>query len=640
MNDFLLYILKSTTSISLLYLAFRILMRKETFFKLNRVLLLSVVIFSAIIPATRLPQSMQPATQNEWIPALPEKEIIQVYQTISEESVPAITAPTEQTKPLLKEEFPWLKLVQNTYLAGIIISFLILIYGIMSILVLFRKARFMQMDGFRLLIIDHEVPPFSFGRFVIISQADYDTHQQTILVHEEAHIRLNHFFDLAVLETIKLFHWFNPAMYWLIRDMKEIHEFQADNYTITSGIDATQYQILIIQKSVGPQRFALANSFNHCQIKNRITMMNKQKTSKAWRWKVATFLPLLALLLVFCGRKGGNEPPTNSVQIKDQTFRIDCCEVANKSFENTSKFELDLFVKNSNGLLDSVANKNLIYLSVASKELSDLAEGEYTFSQEGANARPAMTFYGDVWIKDKKLGITDGNFILKRDSNKVNIVFHLKIEENNKLDGNYLGSFIYTNRSQNTISEMMPTPQPKPKIKISEPGLLIEFTKDGNYINNQLYSKDDFIKKVKELTNDGKSSKNQFTFVSPDFELSDSRNIELTAISNATGIPFVPNLGVDQQAVFAGGTSGMFAWIKQNAKFQIRNMAFSWSKNVTIEFIVNTQGKAVDAKIVQAISPELNREAIRIIYQMPAWKPAIKNGNPVSVVRRLTIPFK
>jgi len=509
MNSFLLYILKSTFCISLFYLGFRMLLHKETFFRLNRILLLSAVIFSAIIPAIQLPQFIQPAAQNEWISPIQEMETTLASQPISEETVPAATAPTEQTKPVLKEEFTWLKLVQNTYLAGILISFLILIYGIISILILFRKARFMQMDGFRLLIIDRDVPPFSFGRFVIISQADYDAHQQTILAHEEAHIRLNHFFDLAVLETVKLFHWFNPAMYWLIRDMKEIHEFQADEYTLRKGIDPTQYQILIIQKSVGPQRFALANSFNHCQIKKRITMMNKSKTSKAWRWKVATFLPLLALLLVFCSKKSSKEPA----------------------------------------------------ISV-------------------------------------------------------------------------------TNIDRSPITEMMPAPQPRPKIKTDESMLLVEFKEDGNYINDQLYSGDDFIRKVKEWRNAGTTGNNPVTIVSPDFELSDSRNIELTAISNATGYHFVPNLGVDKQAVFPGGISGMFSWIKQNTNYPIQDAAYAWSKDVVVSFVVNTKGQAVDARIVKSRNPEMDAEALRVVSQMPAWKPAMENGLPVNVERRISIPFK
>jgi len=316
MNDFLIYILKSTISISLLYLGFRMLMRKETFFKLNRALLLSAVVCSAIIPLLYLPQIIQPAIQNQWMPRLQNPEITQIAQSPLEGSTQTFTFPTEQTKTIIREEFPWMKLLQTVYLAGILITLLILIHGIVSILILFRKAQFRQMDGFRLLIIDHEIPPFSFGRFVIISQSDYDAHQQAILAHEQAHIRLKHFFDLALLETTKAFHWFNPVIYWLIRDMKEIHEFQADEYTLNIGIDATQYQILIIQKSVGSQRFALANSFNHCQIKKRITMMNKQKTSKARRWKMAIFLPLLALLLMAFSKTGERRIEKNTTNEK------------------------------------------------------------------------------------------------------------------------------------------------------------------------------------------------------------------------------------------------------------------------------------------------------------------------------------
>jgi len=316
MNDFLIYILKSTISISLLYLGFRILMRKETFFKLNRALLLSVVVCSAIIPLLYLPQIIQPTLQNEWMPRLQNPETTPIAQTQVDESTQTATVPSEQAKTVIREEFPWMKLLQTVYLAGILITLLILIHGIVSILMLFRKAKFIQMDGFRLLIIEHEISPFSFGRIVVISQSDYDAHQKAILAHEEAHIRLNHFFDLALLETTKMLHWFNPVIYWLIRDMKEIHEFQADQYTLNIGIDATQYQILIIQKSVGSQRFALANSFNHCQIKKRIIMMNKQKTSKARRWKVATFLPLLALLLMAFSKTGGNVSEKENVPIK------------------------------------------------------------------------------------------------------------------------------------------------------------------------------------------------------------------------------------------------------------------------------------------------------------------------------------
>jgi len=643
MNTFLIYILESTVCISVFYLLFRLLMSKETSFAVNRATLLAIVVASVIVPLVQLPQVLQTPVHVELIPEFSGNKIQIRNLPVTADGTPVEVQPSvlESTPAASKLTIPLKTVLQYFYLFGVLVALLIFIRNVFQIVLLSRKATVQQMDGYRLLIIDREVPSFAFGRSVIISRTDYDAHGSAILAHEQAHIQLNHFFDLILLELVRTIHWFNPAIYALIGDLKEIHEFQADQHTLNKGIDAIQYQKLIIQKGVGSLRFALANSFNHCQIKKRITMMNKSKNSKAWRWKVATFLPLLALLLVFCGRKSGNEPP-NSVQFKGQTFSINRCEIANESVDNTSKFGVDLFItEKGNSFTDTTNKKSLIRLSIISRNSSDLEDGEYQFSSESVNTRASMTFSGIVVLNNEEIHITEGNLICKRDSsNKVNFMFKLRVDENNRIDGNYFGSFVYTNGSLKSRSEKMPTPQPKPKIKTNESSLFIEFREDGNYIDDQLYSREDFIRKVKELTANDKNDKNSFVYLCPDFELSDSQNIEITAISNATGIPFVPNFGVDQQAVFPGGNKGMFAWIKQNSKYPIQNMAFSWSKNVTVEFIVNAQGKAVEPKIVEAINPELNSETIRVIFQMPAWKPAMKNGIPVNVKRRLSIPFK
>jgi beta-lactamase regulating signal transducer with metallopeptidase domain len=321
MNNLLLYVLKSTLCISLFYMVFRTLMRKEAFFSLNRIVLLIAVVSSTAIPLLYLPQALQPAFQVELMPK-PVHNGVRVQQQLSaaKANVPDKVVPAPEKKAAFSAfatQHPFnlsaLQLIYYLYLSGLFISILVLLNGFFSILLLLRKAEVRQMDGFKLLITDREVPSFAFGHLVMISQRDYDNHRTEILLHEQAHIRLNHFLDLLLLETVKIFHWFNPVIYWLIRDMKEIHEYQADDSTLNQGIDATQYQLLIIKKGVGSQWFALANSFNQCQIKKRIAMMNKQKTSKAWSWKVATFLPLLALLLMAFGRKGENVSPNQNL---------------------------------------------------------------------------------------------------------------------------------------------------------------------------------------------------------------------------------------------------------------------------------------------------------------------------------------
>ena len=330
MNSFLIYLLKSTLCISLLYLVFRVVMRKESFFALNRIVLLSIIFTSVLIPLFHLPQAIQSPVQMELLPFLTSDKTqkvagsnISIVQPI-EHSLSVKSVPAKETN---KTVFSTLQLLQYLYLAGLLITLLVLVHGLFSVLMLFRKAKSIKTEGYRLLVIEKEIAAFSFGRTVIISQKDYSEHRQPILTHEQAHIQLNHFFDLLLLEIVRIFHWFNPFVYWLIRDMKEIHEFQADDFTLNKGIDATQYQLLIIQKGVGPQRFALANSFNYCQIKKRIVMMNDQKQNRAWSWKVGIFVPLIVLLLMAFSKTDGVSQTKNiTIQVKAANNQINTNE--------------------------------------------------------------------------------------------------------------------------------------------------------------------------------------------------------------------------------------------------------------------------------------------------------------------------
>ena len=119
-------------------------------------------------------------------------------------------------------------------------------------MLLLRKSTILKIDGYRVMLSERNVPSFAFAHSIFISRNDYETYGSSILPHEQAHIRLNHFYDLMFLELVKVFHWFNPAVYGIIRHLKEIHEFQADDYTLHSGVEASQYKLLLIEKCVGP----------------------------------------------------------------------------------------------------------------------------------------------------------------------------------------------------------------------------------------------------------------------------------------------------------------------------------------------------------------------------------------------------
>ena len=123
-----------------------------------------------------------------------------------------------------------------------------------------------------------------------------------------AHIKHRHSIDLIYMELVILMQWFNPAVWLLKRELKDIHEYQADISVLESGIDATKYQLLLVKKAVGASSYTLANSFNHSKIKKRITMMLKEKSNKWARLKLLLLLPLGILTVYAFARPSVNEP--------------------------------------------------------------------------------------------------------------------------------------------------------------------------------------------------------------------------------------------------------------------------------------------------------------------------------------------
>jgi beta-lactamase regulating signal transducer with metallopeptidase domain len=292
-------------------------MRDETFFRISRSVLLFIVFASVVIPFIYLPQSNHPIVSIKLDPIFQGNTIIEKPAQIDEATPATYSSMTNSnaSQPIVISTKMILFFI---YLAGVLISLLLFVYSIFTVLRLFRKSRKTTLNGIQVMIHYADIPAFSFRQRILISQHDYETNAEAILTHELSHIRQGHFYDLMLMEMVKIIYWFNPLIYRMERDLKDIHEFQADEHTLNSGVDSTEYQLLIIHKCVGHQSFALANSFNHCQIKKRITMMNKSKTSKAWCWKVATFLPLLALLLMAFGKRGEIVPEKSS--LPEKTF--------------------------------------------------------------------------------------------------------------------------------------------------------------------------------------------------------------------------------------------------------------------------------------------------------------------------------
>ncbi len=669
MNYFILYVLKSTLCISLLYLVFRTLMRKEAFFALNRMLLISIVLFSLAIPLVPMPQIFQPAAPVQLLPAFTDEVVglPEVTTNVEVDTNNVVATPAKAELPIISIQ----QLLQYGYLAGLLISLAILMYGIILVFLLFRKASVKRMDGFRLVVVERDIQAFSFNRLIILSQHDYMDHFQALLAHEQAHIQMHHFFDLLLLEAVKILHWFNPAIWWLIRDMKEIHEFQADDYTLTKGIDATQYQLLIIQKGVGPQRFALANSFNHCQIKKRIAMINKQKTGKAGSWKAAAFLPLLALLLMAFGRTGESAPPATNLtsemaQVLPQDpikqWKVsDFGKVDNTKSQVMPGYCIAIDSKSQFKILPSEIVPSLTEVADHIRILLDYSladeKTKSTFMKFTINGQERMAQTSQLTILKEietpyedyqNLLNTIGNTILEiREKYAVEIFKNpyqnLTMAQRNDIDHliPLTTRFMYVPKIPSGIAPNLP---PMPNDPKNLPLYMVdgEVTdqKRANYFMEVGVEKVIFLNGKEATDKYGEKGKNGVVLIT-------LKQNKAGAISTNGAIGSqVPRqnkdgvyLVVEEMPQFPGGELALRTFIAKAIVYPTVAKENGIQGKVFVTFVVNSNGKVDRAKIARGIDPLLDAEALRVVSSLPDWMPGRQGGEAVPVSYTVPISF-
>ena len=279
MNAFLLYLLKSTLLLAVFDAFFLLVMRRTEHFRFNRFVLLFGSAACLLLPLIPLHVAM-PTVYSTWL----EPVVVGSAETAQEAGAEgAAAAPAA---------ISWQILLLLFYSVG---SLIILLFFARSYAGMFRQLRHApgrKFDGYTLHLLSQESPSFSWMRHIVLSRSDFERYP-AILTHEQAHVRAGHSRDLLFASLLAVFQWFNPLV-WICRsELKLLHEYEADDFVLNQGIDATQYQLLLVKKAVGEKRFLLANGFNHAQLKNRITMM--QITYKA-AWKKLSLLLLLPLL--------------------------------------------------------------------------------------------------------------------------------------------------------------------------------------------------------------------------------------------------------------------------------------------------------------------------------------------------------
>ncbi len=284
----IIYQIKVGLCLIAFYLLWKLLLSRETFHRFNRVALLVVMALALVLPWVKLSlETAAPVTQQMVI--------------LEELLVSPNGAVTQQVEP----SWSVTGIATVLYLIGMVLAVVWFLHGQWSLHRLLKQGQRESLpSGATLHIIPGDQTPFSYFKHIVINEQDYRDNPREILTHEQAHIDLRHSWDVLFLGLVTLFQWWNPAAWLLSRELRQVHEYEADEAVLNQGVDVKQYQLLLIRKSVGNQLFSMANNFNYQSLKKRIRMMTMNKSSRWNRLRALAVVPVIALaLLAFANTK-------------------------------------------------------------------------------------------------------------------------------------------------------------------------------------------------------------------------------------------------------------------------------------------------------------------------------------------------
>ena len=304
MTPFLLYIARAGLYLGLFYAFYLLAMRRTTFFRLNRVFLLAGSYLCLLLPFVRLRTVAAAA----------------VAQDLT------MVAVGPKTEGAASAAFPWVELLLAVYVAGAVVTLALYLLSAHKMRRLIGTGEKTEREGCRLVLLDQDVPSFSWGRSVVMGRKDMEENP-AIFTHERMHVQCRHSLDLILLLPVQVLFWWNPLVWITREELRLLHEYEADEGVIRKGIDATQYQLLLVRKAVGEHRFTLASGFQHAKLKNRIAMMFKPSSSGWMRWSYLALIPVLLLVMYACnnpkkGKKAAASEPEVVAPAAEQTDAI------------------------------------------------------------------------------------------------------------------------------------------------------------------------------------------------------------------------------------------------------------------------------------------------------------------------------
>ena len=625
MSAVLLYSIKSAIVLTLLYLPYMLMLRRESFFRFNRMVLLSILLLSLVLPLCNIP----------WM-SLDHQPVVQAAQLqmlemgIPVHVLPEVQVLAEGAASQGTSRFSVFFLVSLIYIIGMVALLMMRLWQVARLQFGLRQGVLWHNDeqGVRIYCHSGDVAPFSWMRNIVINEKDYDEAGREIVLHEMGHIQGRHSWDVVLLTLVQMLQWWNPLCYVLGISLRDVHEYEADNYVLQQGVSAQGYQLLLIRKAVGSGSYAFANSFNHSLTKKRITMMKKIKSNPWMKSKALYVIPVAALAL------SAFATPKFVAPIEETVTKLE-----GKGTENSANLQV---LEQENG---SVVQKDMAQSSaenVTSEEVK----------QQDTDEQPLFVLDGKIIeipedMKDinfKRMHEEQLTKLLNINAEDVESIAVLQKDEATKVwgDKGSNGAFVITTKKETK------EPESQNVVYNKETGTYDPVLKD-------------LVKKLPGAEMDGDGNITVGGKSVSKIMLNDKE-----VLNNNDTIYNV----VKERAKFPGGDAEIFKFLSENMRYPKLCQEFGVQGRVIVRFVIEKDGSITHIEKVRGAgktlsevevtsykqehpdSPEqlkagqdlgdlLFEEAKRVLELMPKWEPAKdEDGNPVRSIFNLPVMFR
>ena len=332
-ND-MIYLVLSSLCLALLYGVYRLALSRTTLHRFNRILLLSIIGFSAILPAIRISAigaidtiGDSPLLHVQEEPAkdaIGDSPLLHVPNSVEEATLSdsKVDSPQLQTRVATgvkvveaATQMDWASIVTYLYLIGVAFFMIRLLVGVIRVETLCRLGGRRLADGSTLLVCDGDFQPTSWRHTIIMSRKDYESEDSKMIIeHEQAHIRCHHSTDVMLAQIVCALQWFNPAAWALKRSLQEVHEFEADATVLADGFNEQRYQICLVQAALNARIGYVTSNFADCSTKKRIKMMRTNQSSPFVCLRALFMLPVVLVTILLASACKANAGQDSSVK--------------------------------------------------------------------------------------------------------------------------------------------------------------------------------------------------------------------------------------------------------------------------------------------------------------------------------------